>query len=183
VGSRGSADVARAAARTAEIQSELETFPAERKYNMDEPGLFFRCIPNRADVKAGQRWQERGTKAIKAKDCVTLVLACDATGTHEIPVAMIGKAKQPLCFKPPRRPCPLPYFAKTNAWMDGDLFQSWFEIVFLPAVRARASHPVALVCDTCGAHEELECAKVKFIPLPPNCTSIYEPLDLGIKFV
>ena len=179
-GQGGSADVAGAAARIAEIRSKLEAYPAERIYNMDETGLFFRCIPNRAYVKAGQRRQARGTKAMKAKDRVTLVLACNATGTHKIPVAMIGKAKQPLCFKPPRRPCPLPYFSQTNAWMDGDLFKSWFETVFLPAVRARTSQPVALVSDNCGAHEELECDKVKFIPLPPNCTSIYQPLDLGI---
>jgi len=147
---------------------------------MDETGAFFRCIPNRAYVKAGQRRQARGTKAMQAKDLVTLVLACNATGTHKIPVAMIGKAKQPLCFKPPRRTCPLPYFSQTNAWMDGNLFKSSFETVFLTAVRARTSQPVALVSDKCGAHEELNCDKVKFIPLPPNCTSIYQPLDLRI---
>ena len=179
-GQGGSADVAGAAARIAEIRSELEAYPVERIYKMDETGLFFRCIPNRAYFKAGQRRQARGTKAMKAKDRVTLVSACNATGTHETPVAMIGTAKQPLCFKPPRRPCPLPYFSKTNAWMDGDLFNSWLETAFLPAVRARTSQPVALVSDNCGAHEELECDKVKFIPLSPNCTSIYQPLDLGI---
>ena len=34
--------------------------------------------------------------------------------------------------------------------------------------------------DICGAHEELESEQVTFIPLPPNCTSVYQPLDLGI---
>jgi len=89
---------------------------------------------------------------MKAKDRVTLVLACNTTGTHKNPVAMVGKAKQPLCFKPPRWPCPLPYFSQTNAWMDGDLLKSWFETVFLPAERARTSQPVALVSSHCGAH-------------------------------
>jgi len=114
-GQGGSADVARAAARVAEIRFELEAYPAEPIYNMDEAGLFFRCIPDRAYVKAGQRRQARGTKATMANDCVALGLACSASGAHKIPVAMIGKAKQPLCFKPPRRPCPLPYFCQANA--------------------------------------------------------------------
>ena len=49
-------------------------------------------------------------------------------------------------------------------------------------MRARTPQPVALVSDNCGAHEELECDKVKGIPLPPNCTSIYQPLGLGNSF-
>jgi len=63
--------------------------------------------------------------------------------------------------------------------MDGDLFQSWFETIILPAVRARTSQSVALASDNCGAQEELEYDKVKFIPLPPICTFIYRPLDHG----
>jgi len=117
---------------------------------------------------------------MKAKDRINFVLACNATGTRKIPVAIIGRAKQPLCFKPPLRPCPLPFFSQTNAWMDGDHFKSWFETIFLVAVRARRTQPVALVSDNCGAHGDLESDQVKFFALPPNCTSIYQPLDLGI---
>ena len=82
---------------------------------------------------------------MKAKHRVTLVFACKATGTHKIPVAMSRKAKQPLCFKPPLRPCPLPYFSQTKTRMDDDIFKSWFETVFMPAVRTRTSQPVAHV--------------------------------------
>jgi len=130
-GQAGSADVAGAASRIAEIRAELEPYPAERIYNMDETGLFYRCIPNRAYVQAGQRRQARGTKAMKAKERITLVLACNATGNHKIPVAIIGKAKEPLCFNPPRRPSPLSYFSQKSAWMDSDIFKSWFETCLL----------------------------------------------------
>jgi len=92
---------------------------------------------------------------MKVKDGITLVLACNATGTHKVPTAIIGKAKLPLCFKRTRQPCPLPYFSQQSAWMDGVIFKSWFETVFLPAVRARTSQPVALISEHCGAHAEL----------------------------
>jgi len=162
------------------IREQLEDYPAERIYNMDETGLFYRCIPNRAYVQAGQRRQVRGTKAMKAKDRVTIMLASNAPGSHKIPVALIGKAKQPKCFKPPRDPCPMPYFSQPSAWMDADVFKSWFETVFVPAVRARTALPVALISDNCGAHEELESTQVSFFSLPPYCKSVYQPLDLEI---
>jgi len=179
-GQGGSADIEAAAESISEIRSQLDAYTAERIYNMDKTGLFYRGIPNRASVGAGQRRQARGTKAMKAKDRITLVLPRNSTGTHKIPAAIIGKAKLPLCFKSPRLPFPLPYFCQQIPWMDGVIFKSWFETVFLTAVRARTSEPVALISDNCGAHAEIECEHVNFIPLPPNCTSVHQPLDLGI---
>lgn len=149
-------------------------------YNTDETGLFYRCILNRSYVESGRRRHARGTKAMKAKDRVTFVLVCNAMGSRYIPVAMNGKAKQPLCFKPPRCMCPLPYFSQPSVWMDADIFKSWFEVVLIPAVPARTTLAVALLSDNCGAHDDLESEQVKFIALPPNCTSVYQPLDMGI---
>jgi len=179
-GQGGSADIEEAAATISEVRSQLEAYPTANIYNIDETGLFYRCIPNRVYVEAGKRRQARGTKAMKAQDRITLVLACNATETHKIPAAIIGKAKLPMCFKRPRQPCPLPSFSQPSSWMDGVTVMSWFETVFLPAVRVRTSQPVALISDNCGAHAELECKHVEFISLPPSCTSVYQPLDLGI---
>jgi len=64
--------------------------------------------------------------------------------------------------------------------MDAEVYENWFKTVFVPAVRARTSLPVALVVDNCGAHSKLEHAEVTTIPLPPNVTSIHEPLNAGI---
>jgi len=181
-GAGGSAATNEAATqqRMAEIRADLSAYEPDQIYNMDETGMFFRCLPNRAYVTAGRRRRARGTKAMKAKDRVTLVLACNATGTHKVPVAIIGTAQVPLCFTRPRSPCPLPYFYQNSAWMDADVYEKWFKTVFVPAMRARTSLPVALVVDNCGAHSKLEHAQVTTIPLPPNVTSIHQPLDAGI---
>jgi len=77
---------------------------------------------------------------MKAKQRVTLVLAVNAAGTHMLQVALIGLAKQPLCFR--SSPCPLPYFQQNNSWMNGEVFKAWVKKVFIPAVRARTSERV-----------------------------------------
>jgi len=105
---------------------------------------------------------------------VTLLLAVNATGSHNIPVAVIGKAAVPLCFKSPRARCPLPYFSQQSAWMDGEVYEKWFNTVVVPAVRARTRLPCALVVDNCGTHGKLEHPQVAICPLPPNVTSVHQ---------
>ena len=179
-GGSAAADVEALRQQMEEICSQLEAFNPEQIYNMDETGLYFRCLPNRAYVSAGSRRRARGSKAMKNKDRVTLVLAVNATGSHKIPVAIIGKAAVPLCFKSPRAPCPLPYFSQPSAWMDGDVYEKWFNTVFVPAVRERTRLLCVLDVDNCGAHNKLEHPQVAICPLPPNVTSVHQPLDAGI---
>lgn len=123
----------------------IEVYNAERIYNVEETGHLYRCNPHRANVTAGQRRRARGIKALKAKDRVTHVLACNATGTHKIQVTLIGKAKEPVCFKRPRQPVPLQYFSQENAWTDGGVYKSWFETFLLPDVRRRSNFPVVRI--------------------------------------
>jgi len=127
-GAGGSAATNEAATkqRMAYIRTDLSAYEPDQIYIMDETGLFFQCLSNRAYVTAGRRRRARGTKAMKAKDRVTLVLACNATGTHEVPVAIVGTAQVPLCFKPPRSPCPLVYLNQESAWMDADVYEKVF---------------------------------------------------------
>jgi len=54
-------------------------------------------LPSRAILHLKKRRRRaRGSKAIKAKVCVTFVLACSATGFHMLPVAIIGLTAVPL---------------------------------------------------------------------------------------
>jgi len=71
----------------------------DRIYNMNETGLLYRCLPSRSYVPRKDRRRARGTKAMRHMDRVTLVLCTNATGIHKLPVAMIGEAAKPLCFR------------------------------------------------------------------------------------
>jgi len=179
-GAAGSVDMDEARLRMTAIRSTLETFDAEFIYNMDETGLFYLAVPSTSFVRVSDRRRVRGSKAIKAKERVTLVLAVNATGTHKIPVALLGRAKQPLCFRPAGCVSPLPYFHQRNSWMDGEVFKKWLETVFLVAVRARTSEKVALIVDNLASHEAVEDEQLLFITLPPNTTAVFQPLDAGV---
>jgi len=166
--------------RMAGIRADLATYDPENIYNMDETGFQYRCLPNRSYIAWGRQRRARGSKVMKAKDRVTLVLARKATGSHKIPVAIIGSVAVPLCFKPPCANCPLPYVSQQSAWMDAVVYEKSLNIVFVPEVRARTRSLVILIVDNGGAHTELECDSVKIYPLPPNVMSFHQPLDAGI---
>jgi len=92
------------------ISRKLEAYPPERRYNMDETGLLYRCLPSCSYAPQRDRRHERGTKAMRHMDRVTLVLCTNATGTHKLPVAIVGKPVRPLCFSMDGNERGLPYF-------------------------------------------------------------------------
>ena len=95
-----------------EIRRDLENI-----YNWDETGLYFKLIPHSTYTAQNEaRRRVRGTKAQKAKDRVTLITCTNASGSHKLPLAMIGKAAKPWCFRV--NPSPIPYNNQPNAWND-----------------------------------------------------------------
>ncbi|EFX67751.1 hypothetical protein DAPPUDRAFT_63746, partial [Daphnia pulex] len=152
-------------------------------FNMDETGLFFRALPTRTYVcrEEGQRKTVRGTKALRAKDRLTLVLCANATGTCKIDPLLVGSAKNPHCFRDQQSP--VPYVNLKNAWVDREIYRGWWNNIFLPAIRKHTKEPVALLMDNCSGHDP-SCAdptgQVEIIFFPPNCTSVFQPLDQGI---
>lgn len=179
-GCGASANVEEAAARMADIRRQLGGVDPDLIYNVDETGLLYRGLPSRSYVPGEDRRQARGSKAMKSKDRVTLSLCCNATGSHKVPIAMIGKAAQPMCFVGASNRCPLPYFSQKSAWTDATVFKRWFHEVFLPSLRTRTGCHVYLIMDNLGCHSDIADPQVTVIELPPNTTAVYQPLDAGV---
>jgi len=119
----------------------------------------------------------RGTK--KVKDSVLLVVCANATGSHKISCALIGKAMNLACIR--NQVWPLPYYSQKKAWMDKETCWKWFREVFYPKVRRRTAHRVLLLMDNAPGHFEAfkhDNIRVGFPPL--NCTSWKQPCDQGI---
>jgi len=181
-GQAGDANLAAAAAGVQKILRRLDAYPPDRIYNMDETGFLYKCLPSRSYVPRRDRRIARGTKAMSSMDRVTLVLCTSATGSHKLPVAMVGTANKPLCFRGEGNASLLPYFAQKKAWMDKYVYAQWWKTVFLPAVRERhGGTKCALIMDNSSTHDvELSAEDVEILFLPPNTTAVYQPMDAGV---
>ncbi|KAI9549182.1 hypothetical protein GHT06_006813 [Daphnia sinensis] len=82
------------------IRDKLLRYRACNVFNMDETGLFYRALPTRTYVsnEEGQRKSIRGTKALRAKDRIALVLCVNATGSCKVDPFWLAVPKIPTAF-------------------------------------------------------------------------------------
>lgn len=160
-----------------EVRAKLAAYPSDRIYNMDETGFYYKLLPNRTFLLPEEiRREARGGKQYKER--VTMVLCCNASGSHLLPSMMIGSAMEPRAFH--SQQLPLKYAHQKNSWMDGIVFHKWWTELFLPEIKQRHFEKVVLLMDNCGSHDELKDPMVEIVYLPPCTTSVYQPLDAGI---
>ncbi|XP_029654513.1 tigger transposable element-derived protein 4-like [Octopus sinensis] len=77
------------------LKDLLKDYTPENIYNCDETGLIFRGLPDRTlsfknEIPIGSK---------KMKDRLTVMVSCNMTGSDKHPLMVIGKRKNPRCFK------------------------------------------------------------------------------------
>lgn len=75
------------------FRTELKSLIAQYDLNADETGLYWKLEPTKS-LSSGPL---TGTK--KPKDKITVMLACNATGTHKLPAVFIHRYKNPKCIR------------------------------------------------------------------------------------
>ena len=105
--------------------------PQERIYNADQSGIFYQKLPNVLYVDKSKEKEFKGTKQMKDKTRVTMMVCTSASGSR-LPLALFGKFKHPQCFNL-LNGCdtPLPYYFQKNAWFDNYVTWWWLRNVFL----------------------------------------------------
>jgi len=107
-----------------------DKFDMDFIYNADETGLNWKALPSKSLVSQ----REAAAPGYKlSKDRITVMVCANATGTHKMPLLLIGKSKNPCCFKNVK--IPLTYKSQKNAWMNADLFVKWFQHTFVLKVK------------------------------------------------
>ena len=90
---------------TSDIPNFLDTFKSEvakldlnseQIYNADETGLIYKSINDKTLVARNEK-SANGCK--KNKERITVMQCVNSSGTHKLPLMIIGKAKSPRCFK------------------------------------------------------------------------------------
>lgn len=155
----------------------------EQVFNMDETGLFWKRMPSRTFLFTDEV-KRPGFKA--HKDRVTVIMAGNAAGFMLKP-GLIYKSKKPRALKN-KNMALLPVFWMHNskAWMTKALTLEWFLHCFIPQVKlylAEKGLPfkVLLLMDCAGGHaKDLQYDGVQIEFLPPNTTSLIQPMDQGV---
>lgn len=184
-GEKQSADFAAAENYREDFVKILKTKQLVRPqvFNMDESGLIYREMPKRTFVGANET-EAAGFKG--QKDRLTVAFCCNADGSLKLPLMVVGKSKKPRWFKE-YNPSSLPvsYKNQANAWVDSVIFETWFLTEFVPEVTkflTMKNLPLRalLLVDNCRSHKFLKCGEIEVAFLPPNVTSLIQPLDQGI---
>ena len=151
----------------------LSNYKLEDIFNADEFGLFYQCLPN----KALHLKSEKCSGGKNGKIRITGVAAANSVG-DKLPMFVIGKSKAPRCFKNATS-SPCRYRSQKKSWMDSTLFEEW--VRELDMKFQKENRKIALIIDSCPAHPTTaDLSNVKLIFLPPNATSVSQPMDQGV---
>ncbi|KHJ41139.1 centromere binding protein B, DNA binding protein [Trichuris suis] len=103
-----------------EMKSYLEQqgYKDEFIYNADETGLYGKSLPRRS---LASRAEDAAPGHKVSKERVTIMICANASGTHRIPLLLIGKSKKPRSFKNTRN-LPVVYSSQRKAWMNSEIF-------------------------------------------------------------
>ena len=142
-------------------------------YNCDETGLFWQTLPDQSHGFRGEKLS--GQKQAKAR--ITLLVGTNMDGSEKMPLFAIGKSKKPRAFKNIKQ-IPVRYEANPKAWMRSDLFEA--EMKRFDRRMKLQGRKVVMIVDNCPAHPAVELENTELVFLPPNTTSITQPMDSGI---
>lgn len=144
-------------------------------YNVDETGLFYNSLPDRTLTYKGENCH--GGK--HSKERLTVLLCSNSDGSDKLQPWVIGKSQKPRCFKNIKK-LPVRYHANKNSWMTAELFLSFLR--YLDSSMGAKCRKILLFLDNCPAHppDTSMLRNVKVVFYPPNCTSVCQPLDMGI---
>ena len=80
---------------TTKLPALLENYQPNDIYNADETGIFYRATPDKSLAHKSEKLA--GGK--KSMDRITALVAVNMTGTDKRPLFIIGKSKNPRCFR------------------------------------------------------------------------------------
>ncbi|XP_033229058.1 jerky protein homolog-like [Belonocnema kinseyi] len=142
-------------------------YPLDNIFNADKTTLRYKSLPEET-LAVRNETEISGHK--QKKEQITVMLCANATGSFHLPPLCISTAKKRRCFKADTN-FPCEYRETNKAWMT---IKAWKpnERFFLFLYNSR----IHLSAEELNKIDE-QCF-VLF--LPPNCTSLIQPMDMGV---
>lgn len=111
-----------------------------------------------------------------SKERITVLVAANMSGTEKRKLLVIGKSKNPRCFKNIKQ-LPVTYKANKSAWMTSQIFEE--EVRKWDA--ELKSRKILLLVDNCPAHPIISNLRnIELAFFPANTTSILQPMDQSV---
>lgn len=159
---------------------EENNLTADQLYNADESGLFWKVLPNKTLAHTAEK-SAPGRKI--SKERITFMPCTNASGTHKLRLAVLGKSMKPRAFG--NSNLPVWYKGQKKGWVTKDIFSEWFQVEFVPSVRRKMkelnlSGKAVLILDNAPGHPSdltSDDGQITVLFLPPNCTPILQPMD------
>jgi hypothetical protein len=148
---------------------------------MDETGLNWKRTPDRTLATQSH------SRTKKSKDRITIALTSNADGSEKFLAWIIGKSENPRCFsKINRRNLRVIYRFNKSKWMTGVICEEY--LLWLNNKMRSEGRKVLLLMDNFSGHELAVqlvgglqgLSHVRIAWLPPNTTSVWQPMDQGI---
>jgi hypothetical protein len=141
-------------------------------FNAHEFGAYYNMLPDKTYTFKGA-----SCKGIKVnKERITVLVCANLDGTEKLPLFVIGKSKQPQCFRNTKL-LPCTYRHNKTVWMICEIFQEF--PVSLDGRMALKSRKILLLVDHCPRHPKdvrnFKNVQVEFFPA--NMTLV--PMDQG----
>lgn len=181
-GESASADKEAAERYPPELKQIIENggYTADQVTNADETGLNWKRMPSRTYTLEGSA---AGYK--EAKERITLMFCCNASGDKLFKPLVINNALRPRSMKGmDMNELSVHWRANRKAWMTRAIFTDWFHNCYVPEMEVyleskNLPFKALLLLDNASSHLEIEHPNVQFAFLPPNTTSLIQPLDQG----
>lgn len=153
-------------------------------FNADETGLVWKSIPKRSFV-LDKNSTAAGHK--QSKERVTLLMCSNASGDFVMKPLFLNKFLNPRCMKHVNKSkLPVYWRANKKAWVTSKMFEDWFQNIFAKETETymkikNLDFKIMLVIDNAPCHpKNLKHPNIEVVFLPPNTTSLLQPLDQGI---
>lgn len=155
-------------------------------YNADESGLLYKEIVSRTLVTQEEK-NAPGKK--KSKDRLTFTACSNVTGTCRINLQVLGKSAKPRCFLGKELPSNIFYDANKKAWQTKETFKKYFSEVIGPTIQKfnednNLPAGAILILDNASSHNLYDDFTndfgIEILFLPPNCTSLVQPMDQSV---
>ncbi|XP_015124487.1 jerky protein homolog-like isoform X2 [Diachasma alloeum] len=145
-------------------------FGLDQVYRAGETELYWKMLPNCPSVKSTDY---QASERRVPKDRVTVMVCSNVSGTHKIPLLVIGKSQMPRRFESIRY-LSVECRRQKSGGITKDLTLDWYKTIFLPAIREKhEGQKIVLVLDNSPIYPKVE----EFEVLSGDMCTVIVPLQ------